>query len=126
MQGLGERSMSDDDQQDQFDSIKKAAKAVVLDVDKRENIVAFVDSIVDERNRFIVEKAFNESDREFVALAVPRADWPKTVREATIGKLAIELSGPGRMWKQLAAQLLRHFKEYEKFIDDAYDEGLLS
>jgi hypothetical protein len=117
--------MSDDNQEDQFDAIKKAAKAVVLDADTRENIVAFVDSIVDERNRFIVEKAFNESDREFVGLAVPRADWPKTLHEATIGKAGIELSGPGRMWKQLAAQLLRHFQEYEAFIDDAYDQGLL-
>lgn len=115
------------DHQDQFTAIKNAAREVFLRPDS-ETIAAFVSEVLDERNQFIVNKALNESDREFISLAAPQQmheEDPITLSAPTRRKLSCELSGPGRMWKQLAAQVLRHFKEYEAFIDDAHYEGLL-
>jgi hypothetical protein len=110
-----------------FDSIKTAARKVFLDPGS-ETIASFVSEVLANRNRFIVDKALTEADLQFVALAQahPREEVdPTTLSSVTIRMVSLELSGPGRIWRQLAAQLLRHFKEYEAFIDDAYDKGLL-
>lgn len=103
-----------------FDEIKEAARRL-FETQSAETIADFVREVLHPKNRFIVYKTFNRADMDFFRVAaVPTPSDVSKVGEETIRKMAVEVSRPGAMWKQLVAQLLRHFAEYEQFVDDWY------